>query len=792
MNSATQEPQQHNPLFNQFKLKALSLGIALSVSPMSFAQTANDDVEEIVVTASGISQRLVDAPASISIVSNVELQKRPYITLIDAVRELEGVDVGETSDKTGQRTISMRGMGADYTLLLIDGKRQNNHGDIYPNNFGGNQFNHIPPLDSIERIEVIRGPASTLYGADALGGVINIITKKSAQVWSGSLTAGHSFQEDDQFGTDTTYDLSLFGPLFGDSLTLAIRGSWYERDASQPEYDLIVDPAGVSHERSLGFGRGGKTVDNTNKSAGFTLNWNVTDTQQVSFDYDLSQQTYDNTPFTNNLGTLSYPLGTVDNIASIWQVRGGRVNPRAGYAADQQFDRTQWAITHDADWGFARSLISLAHIDTSNEGRTLPLTVAERLQLQDMWDAVGPYAAMTEEERRNLAESTFLPRPPRNLESSQYTLDARIEIPVTGFAGEHVFVVGGQVIDGELDDGVFGMEQGTDGAGVVQDHEMHSLFVEDNWTPFDPVTFTVGLRHDDHKVFGTHLSPRAYAVYTISDSWTVKGGVSTGYKTPKTTDLYDGVTGFGGQGTSPFVGNPDLQPETSVNKEIAVYWNSINAGHNFNVTYFVNDFEDKISRGDTSLSCEQTGGVRPCANLGSYGQLNYTSYSQRVNIDEAEIRGLEIAGRYQILDQLSLRANYTWTDSEQITGPDAGLPLTNTAENMLNSTLDWYMNDSLSMQLTLESRSDRYRGTDANGNRQYYKAYDVLHLGAQYDINDRITLSARINNLLDENFTSFQTLFVEEEPGMFTPDFIDDYNNKDKARNFWVSMNYNF
>ncbi len=792
MTSTTQDSTHHfyqtrNPLY-----RAICVSTALLASSAIHAQTDSNDVEEIVVTASGISQRLVDAPASISIVSSVELQKRPYITLIDAVRELEGVDVGETSDKTGQRTISMRGMGSDYTLLLIDGKRQNNHGDIYPNNFGGNQFNHVPPLDSIERIEVIRGPASTLYGADALGGVINIITKKSAQTWSGSFTAGHSFQENDEFGTDTTYDVSVFGPLYEDVLSIALRGSWYERDASQPEYELIYDPAGGAHERSLGFGGGGKTVDNTNKSLGMTLNWNLSEAQRLSFDYDLSQQKYDNTPYTNNLGTLSYPLGTVDNIASIWQERRGAVNPRAGYAADQQFDRNQWSITHDADWGFGKSLVSLAHIDTKNEGRTLPLTVAERLLLQDMWDAVGPYADMSEEERRNLAEATFLPRPARNLDSIQYTLDARMEIPVEGIGGKHTFVVGGQVIDGELDDGVFGMEAGSDGAGVVQDHEMFSLFVEDNWTPLEPLTFTLGFRHDDHKVFGTHLSPRAYAVYTLSDTVTIKGGVSTGYKTPKTTDLYDGVTGFGGQGTSPFVGNPDLQPETSVNKEIAVYWNSLNDGHNINFTYFVNDFEDKISRGDTSLSCEQTGGVRPCANLGAYGQLNYTSYSQRVNIDEAEISGVEVAGRYQILDQLALRANYTWTDSEQLTGPDAGLPLTNTAENMFNSSVDWYMNDDLSLQLTWESRSDRYRGTDANGNRQFYKAYDVLHLGAQYHLGERITLSARINNLLDEDFTSFQTLFIEDSPGVFEPDFIDDYNNKDKARNFWLSMNFEF
>src|SRR5690606_19103224 len=142
-----------------------------------------------------------------------DLSHRPYMTLLDAVRDLEGIDVGETRDKTGQGTISMRGMGSDYTLILINGRRQNNHGDIYPNNFGGNQFNHIPPLDAIERIEVIRGPMSTLYGADAMGGVINIITKRVLDTWSGSVSVGHTFEQDSQFGDDSTVDVFVTGPL---------------------------------------------------------------------------------------------------------------------------------------------------------------------------------------------------------------------------------------------------------------------------------------------------------------------------------------------------------------------------------------------------------------------------------------------------------------------------------------------------------------------------------------------------------------------------------------------------
>src|SRR5690554_1379037 len=346
------------------------------------------DFDAVVVTASGVEQKIVDAPASISVITREDLAQRPYITLLDAVRDLEGVDIGETRDKTGQGTISLRGMGADYTLVLIDGRRQNNHGDIYPNNFGGNQFNHIPPLDAIERIEVIRGPMSTLYGADAMGGVINIITKKTLDAWSGSFTAGHTFETDDVYGDDRTIDAYLTGPLVPGSLSLAARASWYERDASNPVYADAIDPAGEPHARALGFGGGGKTVDNTNKAGGITLTWTPDDRQTVSFDYDSSRQQYDNAIRRNDDGVEEYPVGTVDNYGAVLRIgNSGRVEPRAGYAPTQEFTRDTWSITHEGNWGNANSFVSLARVDTRNEGRTLPFSVEERQQLQQIWNA---------------------------------------------------------------------------------------------------------------------------------------------------------------------------------------------------------------------------------------------------------------------------------------------------------------------------------------------------------------------------------------------------------------------
>lgn len=799
--SATQRPL---PARSGLCIAIALLLASLPVAAETAAQPAATDLDTVVVTASGFEQKLTDAPASISVITREDLTRRPYMTLLDAVRDLEGVDVGETRDKTGQGTISMRGMGSDYTLILVNGRRQNNHGDIYPNSFGGNQFNHIPPLDAIERIEVIRGPASTLYGSDAMGGVINIITKRNLDAWSGSATLSRTFETSSQFGDDSTVDFFVTGPLVRGKLNLSARGSWYERDASNPVFAPVTDPAGNTHSRPLGFGGGGKTVDNTNKAGGFSLEWILGENHSLTLDYDTSKQEYDNAIKINDAGAEEYPVGTVDNINSIWAAGnaclgaaganeaacidnggtwGRRANPRAGYGPTQQFTRENWALTHEGSWSFGNSLVSLAHVATNNDGRTLPFTVDERELLLEMIDATGQYAGMSLDERRALAESTFLPRPKRTLESRQYTLDGKLDLPWQ-WRGEHVSVLGTQVIRGELEDGVFGMEAGTPSA--VQKHNMYSLFAEDTWYVVEPLAVTAGLRYDDHQVFGSQLSPRLYGVWTINGQWTLKGGVSTGFKTPKTTQLYNGITGFGGQGTSPLFGNPDLQPETSTSTELAVYWQHPE-GHGFNATVFHNAFDDKLS----TESCGA--GLALACPTGEYADLGYVTGSVPVNIDKAVTQGAELAGRWQISDRFAFRANYTYTDSEQKSGPNAGRPLGNSARHMANAMLDWQANDRLNLFLGAEGRSRRYRGIDAaTGAETYWKDYQVLHLGGSYRFSNAITLNARINNLLDRDFTTYQYAFAQNDDGSYTLSAQDDYNNKDKARNFWVSLNLSF
>jgi len=792
---------------------ALLVALAAPAFAFAAADAAGEPrtLDQVVVTASGFEQKITDAPASISVVSREELSKRPYTSLVDALRDVEGIDVGmETTDKNGRATISMRGMPSEYTLVLIDGRRQSNVGQLYPNNFGGGQFAYLPPLDAIERIEVVRGPMSTLYGSDAMGGVINIITRRNQDSWHGSVTQGFTVQQDDQFGDARTTDIYLTGPLVKERLDVAVRGSYYDSKASNPEWEALTLPDGTLWERSIGFGGGGKAVANTNWNTGVRLSWAISDDHDLSLDYDVSRQKYDNS---------EGQTGTLDSLASLWRVGNATVpnptgtgtvtrrvvQPRVGYTAYQRYERDQLAMTHQGRYAFGTWQTTLTHTKSNNLGRSLPLTLDERADLQALWNdvcrrtgaanncAAGSRNGLSALNATELARlGAFLPRPLRTMELEGYVLDTMLDMSFDA----HKLTLGGQFTDTDMIDGVFGM----DGAGyrdnVKQKHRMWSVFAEDNWALTDALTATLGVRYDDHNIFGSHVSPRAYLVWNASDAWTFKGGVSTGYKTPRPDQLFPGVTGFGGQGVLPLVGSPNLQPETSTNYEIASYYAGERWG--FNLTGFLNRFDDKIASGGTFPNCEVApAGSGYCVDVGpGWAALGYSTFTQSVNIDTAETRGVEAAAHVDLRENLELRGNYTYTKSEQTSGSANGQPIAgNPARHMANASLNWQISDAVSLSLIGEGRYDRYRdtlvtnvgGVSASQVR-YYDDYTIFHLGGSWDVNPWLTVNARVNNLFDKDFVSQSCVLLSDSEF----NCVDDYATKDQRRSYWISLNAKF
>lgn len=216
----------------------------------AFAQGAGEgptsaevtQLQTLVVTASSIATDIRSAPASVSVVDRTTLEQKAVADLSEAIRTTPGVNVGFGSN--GTRGISIRGLGSGYTLILVDGKRVNTASTMLRQHNG--DLNWVP-LEAIERIEVVRGPMSTLYGSDALGGVVNIITKKGGNTWSGSVTG--EILMPDSAGNGPTQRLNgyISGPLIPDVLSFTGFGNISKKRGDDPTYwGGIEVPRGTS------------------------------------------------------------------------------------------------------------------------------------------------------------------------------------------------------------------------------------------------------------------------------------------------------------------------------------------------------------------------------------------------------------------------------------------------------------------------------------------------------------------------------------------------------------------
>lgn len=227
----------HNHCRHIFKPTALALFItALPTLGMAAENTKVLNLQDVVVTAAGYEQQLIDAPASITVIGKEQLEGKYYRDVTDALQDIPGVSIeGGAGGKLESTSINIRGLGEEYTLFLVNGKPLGASGDAYYNGFGSaTQVGWLPPLSAIERIEVIRGPMSSLYGSSALAGVINIITKKAtAGEWSGQVSYDQLLQDDSNAGNGNQARYYLSGPLIQEHLALSLFGSHNQRDEDE-------------------------------------------------------------------------------------------------------------------------------------------------------------------------------------------------------------------------------------------------------------------------------------------------------------------------------------------------------------------------------------------------------------------------------------------------------------------------------------------------------------------------------------------------------------------------------
>ncbi len=611
--------------------------------------------EVMVITASGFQQKIEDSAASISVVTREQLEKRAYRDVTDALKDVPGVVItggGSSSD------ISIRGMGAKYTLMLVDGKRVDSRG-TRPNSDGpGIEQGWLPPLQAIERIEVVRGPMSSRYGSDAMGGVINVITRKSTSMtaWQGSVHADSTFQENKASGDLFQSDAYTAGALVDGLLGMRLNGQLSYRGEDQFENGFA--------EQEM---RSGTAV------------LSLTPDEHNSFDFEVSRglQDRDRTPGESISAKAKPNLST--------------------------YERTNYAITHDGRYDFGSSTSYLQREESTNPGRQMKMinTIA----------------------------------------------DTHTQIVL----GDHYLSVGGQYRYEDLQDQ--GNQLNVANRADQLTRWSWALFVEDEWALTDSVALTGGVRMDRDQNYGSHWSPRLYGVWHPAEFWTLKGGVSTGYRSP---DLRMSAANWGqatGGGTQDgmLVGSPALQPEKSVSEEIALLWDG-RQGLNAGLTLFNTDFKDKIAETRRCTSKQD-----PACTLNGH---TYDFISDRINVDEANMRGVEGTANWAINPQWSLASSYTFTQSEQKSGPMAGLALNQMPRHMFNTTVDWQTSEAVGLwsRVNFRSKTSDYlsRVKMAEGT----PSYTFFDTGLVYKANQALSVTAGIYNLLDKkvDYASYGTV----------------------------------
>lgn len=674
---------------------------ALTLPTAALAQTASPaQVEDIVVTASTRAQAITEAPASISIVTAETLANRPNADLTDALRDVEGVSV---SGGSNFQDIFIRGLPGSYTLLLVDGKRQSTR-DSRVNGNAGFEQSFTPPVGAIERIEVVRGPMSSLYGSDAIGGVINIITKKVPERWGGSIGADYVGQENGDSGDWNQVQAYLAGPLVEGVLGAQVWGRSYNRDE-----DHILNGVSGAEDWNL-TGR---------------LAWTPNADHEVLLQVDQTNVRRENSAGATLAATAASNYNTNE--------------------------RSAGSLSWNGRWDWGTSALSVLREETQRETYTF---------------RAGAFA-----------------KDVRAPELTNTVFDALFNIPLEGTPlGDHQLVVGGQYVKNELVDVNPGVSNTAEAEFSVW---QRALFVEDEWRISDQFALTGGLRFDDHERYGSHWSPRLYAVWTPAEAWTIKGGVSTGFRAPELRQVAQGyayTTGgatctVGPTGTcGVIIGDPDIEPETSTNYEVSVLWNPSRT-LSASATVFRTEFKDKI---DSAMVYNEDGSIARWDENPDY-RLYYW-----YNLQDAELQGVELSGRWRPVARLGLKAGYTYTDSEQKSGTYAGLPLARTPEHMANFRADYDANERLNLWGAVNYHGEEINAglrVGANGTPildgaaqvgRRYPSYTTVDIGANWRVTPAVSVKLGVYNLADEAID------------------VVDYDFQGDGRRGWIGVNYEF
>ena len=187
------------------------------------------------MSATGFEQNIKDAPATLSVITQDALEKRNHKDVESMVKDVPSL-FGATLGAANRRGISIRGLSQRYTKILVNGIPVPGDNAYKGLRSVGGSYSFIPPASAISRIEVIRGPMSSLYGSDALGGVINIITDEFSNDFHANLGSSYKFARNKNISGEFYNSLYLHSGLIDDLLSISVYGKNLNKSEDKISY----------------------------------------------------------------------------------------------------------------------------------------------------------------------------------------------------------------------------------------------------------------------------------------------------------------------------------------------------------------------------------------------------------------------------------------------------------------------------------------------------------------------------------------------------------------------------
>ncbi|MND78154.1 Hemin receptor precursor [compost metagenome] len=695
-------------------LLLLSPSLALAAEP---AKTQFDTVS---VTATKTEQTLLQVPSTVSVHTEREIDQHNDKDLKDLVRYEPGVSVSGTGDRFGLKSANIRGIEGNRVLTQVDGVRVPQSNFFSP--FQDVRGDYVD-LDTIKTVEIIRGPASSLYGSDAIGGAVSYLTKDAADYLDEGddaytrLKTGYD-GSDDSWGRSATFAGRL-GSVDG----LLHMG---RRDGQSTDTYGGTAGTGVNREEA-------NPLDYTAKNLLAKLGWDYAEGDRLQFTYE------------------RYEDDANTNLLSDYTSRATLASPAIlGSEAKDSIDRTRYSLAHTL---------------------SMDAMLADKLQWQLNYQESDNHQK-TLQQRQTTARVNRIRTRESSYEERLWSLNAQLDKEfVTGDARHHL-IYGTELKRIEASNLRTGREVRLDTGAVVPPPENFpvsdfpdptsdslGLFVQDSieigrWTLLPGVRYDY-YRQDPHvtdeflnglpaetdpsRITDDHISPKFGVTYQLTETESVYGQYAAGFRAPSPQNMF-GEFSNPQQGYQQ-IGNPDLKPETSNSFEVGL------RGHydlgSFGIALFYNKYKDFI---ETTTVSDPNG----------TGLLTF----QPNNVDKVTIRGAEAKGDIK-LDAFMPAGTRALGSIAYARGKDEenGEPLNSVdplkavmglgydaPSGVYGGQLTWTVVQS-------KDRVDHSNDTANQINSQFETpGYGVLDLNAWWQVTEEVSINAGLFNMTDKEY----------------------------------------